>query len=149
VCAGTAGRDAQESGGGQSRGQQADPAGGSEHRYLLECWGRGSENAGQERRGAFLLRVVEDLVGWSLFDDDAAVHEDDGVGDLTGETDLVRDDHEGRAVTGEVADDGENLADEFGVERRGGLVEEDHGGAQGQGPRDRDALLLTAGQLFR
>ena len=56
---------------------------------------------------------------------------------------------ERRAAAGEVADDVEHLADELGVERGGGLVEEQHLRAQGERPGDRDALLLAAGELAR
>ena len=48
---------------------------------------------------------------------------------------------------GEVAHDGEHLADEFGIERRGRLVEEHQLRPHGEGAGDRDALLLAAGEL--
>ena len=53
------------------------------------------------------------------------------------------------AAAGEVADDVEHLADELGVERAGGLVEQQDLRAQGERAGDRDALLLAAGQLAR
>ncbi|CDZ89761.1 putative 6-pyruvoyl-tetrahydropterin synthase [Rhodococcus ruber] len=111
-------------------------------------FGRTSEDFGQEGAGAILGGPVENLRGRTLFDDDAAVHEHDGVGNLTREADLVGDDHQGRTVAGQVADHLEHLADQFGVERGGRLVEQDHGRAQREGAGDGDPLLLPTGQLF-
>ena len=48
---------------------------------------------------------------------------------------------------GEPAHDVEDLADELGVERARRLVEEHELGLHGEGARDRDALLLAAGEL--
>jgi hypothetical protein len=47
----------------------------------------------------------------------------------------------------ELADHVEHLADQFGVECRRDLVEQHHLGTESERPGDRDALLLTAGQL--
>ncbi|GAA2494466.1 hypothetical protein GCM10023100_10640 [Actinocorallia cavernae] len=101
--------------------------------------GAGSEDLGEEVPGAGVLRVVQHLGGRALFDDPAAVDEDDPVGDLAGEADLMGDDDQGGAAGGEVLDDGEDLADEFRVERGGRLVEEDDAGAQREGAGDGDA----------
>ena len=43
----------------------------------------------------------------------------------------------------------QHLAHELGVQRRGGLVEEQQLRAQGEGTHDADALLLAAGELER
>ena len=43
----------------------------------------------------------------------------------------------------------QHFADEFGVERRGRLVEQHHLGLHRERPRDRDALLLAARELRR
>ncbi|MGX1273645.1 hypothetical protein RKD18_006839 [Streptomyces phaeoluteigriseus] len=107
----------------------------------------GSEDLAEEVPCPFVPRVVEDLGGRALFDDPSGVDEDDPVGDLPGEADLVGDDDEGGTAGRQVPDDGEDLADEFGVEGGGGLVEEDDAGAEGEGARDGDALLLAAGEL--
>ena len=93
--------------------------------------------------------VPQHLAGRALLDDLAVVEEDDAIGDLTGEPDLVRDDDERRAVAGEPADDVEHLADELGVERRRRLVEEQHLRRERERPGDRDALLLAARELPR
>ncbi len=52
-------------------------------------------------------------------------------------------------VLGEAAHHVEDLADQLGVERRRRLVEEHELGLHRQRPRDRDALLLAAGELVR
>src|SRR5699024_12099682 len=46
------------------------------------------------------------------------------------------------------SDLGQDLADEFGVERAGRFVEEHHLRLHRQGARDRHPLLLTAGELI-
>jgi hypothetical protein len=81
--------------------------------------------------------------------DRAAVHEDDAVGDIVGEAELVRDDHHGHAFVDQLAHGQQHLAHQLRIERRGGLVEEHHGGLHRQRPRDGHALLLAAGELAR
>ncbi len=93
------------------------------------------------------LGVGEDFAGVAAFDDVAVVHEDQGVGDFAGEAHFVGDDDHGHAFFGEVLHDGEDFADFFGVQGGGGFVEEHDLGVHGQGPGDRDALLLAAGEL--
>ena len=68
--------------------------------------------------------VAQHLRGCALLDDLAVVEEDDPVGHLPREADLVGH-HDGRrAVACQAADDVEHLADELGVERARRLVEE-------------------------
>ena len=81
------------------------------------------------------------------FDDLAGVHEHVEITDLAGESQFVGDDHHRHAQTGELAHHGQHVADELGIECRGGLVEEHHLGVHAQGPRDRHALLLPTGHL--
>ena len=72
------------------------------------------------------------------------------VGDLPGEAHLVGDDDHRHARRCKLAHDGEDLADQLWVERRGRLVEEHELGLHRQGPRDGHALLLLAtGELRR
>ena len=54
-----------------------------------------------------------------------------------------------RPDVGEFADQGEHLADEFGIQRAGDLVEQQQPRVVGQRAGDRDALLLAAGELVR
>ncbi|BDZ40669.1 hypothetical protein GCM10025863_32830 [Microbacterium suwonense] len=53
------------------------------------------------------------------------------------------------ALVGELLDHQQHLADQFRVERAGGLVEEQQIGAERERADDPDALLLTAGELMR
>src|SRR3954467_3301909 len=82
------------------------------------------EHLAKEGLGPRLLRVVDDGLWVAGLDDDATVHEDDGVPDLAGEAHLVGHDDHRHAVVGQPAHDVEHLADELRVERAGRLVEE-------------------------
>ncbi len=116
-------------------------------------WG-GTERGGQRTRDRKSrvrgwLRVVDDLRGRALLDDAAVVEEHDVVGDLAGEGDLVRHDHERRAGRGEGRDHAEHLADQLPGRaprsaRRGARPR-----ARAPARGDRDALLLPAGELAR
>jgi len=109
----------------------------------------GLRDHAKEALGAFLLRVAEDLVGWPLLDDQAVVHEDDAVGDVAGEADLVGHDDHGHAGFGKAADDGQHIADQFRVEGGGRFIEQHQAGRDGQRAGDGDALLLPAGEAVR
>src|SRR4051812_40185204 len=82
----------------------------------------------QEPARAFLLRIAEDLLGGSALQDHPRVQKTNLVGDVPGEAHLVRGQHHGHAVVLEVADDGEDLADELRVEGGGDLVEQQQPG---------------------
>ena len=105
--------------------------------------------------GAQPLRVliagrVEHLRGRTALDDASAVHDDRLVGDLTDDREVVADEHVGHA--GPVADVGEQVEDlrlDRDIERRDGLVEDDHPRLGGERPRDRDALALAARERAR
>ena len=75
------------------------------------------------------------------------VHEDHAVRDLAREAHLVRDHHHGHAFLGELDHHVEHLVDHLRVERRGRLVEQHRDRVHRQRARDRDALLLAAGEL--
>ena len=74
------------------------------------------------------------------------MEEADAVGDLAGEAHLVGGDQHRHALGLEVADRLEDLADELGVERAGDLVEQHRPRPRRERPRDRDPLLLAAGE---
>jgi hypothetical protein len=74
-------------------------------------------------------------------------HERDAVGHLLGEADLVRHHDHRQAGTGQVFHHVEHLADQLGIQRRGGLVEQHQHRLHGQRPGDGHPLLLPAGQL--
>ena len=84
-----------------------------------------------------------------LLGDDPAVEEEHAVRHVAGEGHLVRDDDHRHLLLREAADDLEDLARELRVERGGRLVEEEHLRVERQRARDRDALLLAAGELAR
>ena len=88
--------------------------------------------------------IAKYLLGRALFDDNAAVHEDDVIGNVAREGHLVRDNDHGGVLVGQLADDLEHFTGQLGIERRGRLVEAEDIGMERQRPRDRDALLLTA-----
>src|SRR5690606_23452507 len=102
------------------------------------------DDALKELLGTWVLGVAEELVGFALLDDAAAIKEADAVGDFASEAHFVGDDDHGHAALLEVADDLEHFADEFGVERRGDLVEEKNLGLGGERAHDGDTLLLAA-----
>ena len=108
-----------------------------------------SEDLGEEGLGALVLRVVEDLRGRALLDDrppsmKTTVSATSRAKPISCVTTISV-----VPLAGEVLDDVEDLADQLGVERRGGLVEEQHFGSQGERAGDGDALLLAAGELPR
>src|SRR5215813_6304643 len=102
---------------------------------------------GNESAGAALARRVEDGRRRPLLDDLTLVHEDDAIGGLAREAQFVAYQEHGHPVGLEVAQDRQHGPHELGVERGGGLVEEYDLGAQRQCTRDRDALLLAAGEI--
>ena len=79
---------------------------GEGHRMLLEVRRNGSEHFAEELAGARVLRVVEHLRrAGPVRRSRPLVHEDDRVGDLAGEADLVGDDDQRGAGRGQVLDD--------------------------------------------
>src|SRR5215217_4202814 len=124
-----------------------DAGGGAGVGDLADGGGGGVEDALEEGAGAGVLGAADHLGGDALLHDHALVHEDDPVGDLAGEAHFVGDDQHGHALDGQLAHDGEHVADQLWVQRRGGLVEQHQLGPHGQGPGDRHSLLLATRQL--
>src|SRR3954447_18880283 len=84
----------------------------------------------------------------ALLDDLARIEEAHPVGDLAGKSHLMGDDDHGEAMLmGQIADDGEDLADQLRVERARDLVEEHDLRPHGKGPGNGDALLLPTREL--
>ena len=75
--------------------------------------------------------------------------EDYLVADLAGETHLVGDHDHGPSLAGEPTYHLQDLAHQFRVQRRRGLIEEQHVGLHGQRPGDVGALLLAARDVGR
>ncbi|EIM76514.1 6-pyruvoyl-tetrahydropterin synthase [Nitratireductor aquibiodomus RA22] len=99
--------------------------------------------------GAGILRVVEERLRRALFHDGARIHEDDAVRHVAGEAHLMRHDRHGHAFARQFAHQIENAADHFGIERRGGFIEQHDLRMHRQRSCDGDALLLSAGKLAR
>src|SRR6056297_2858028 len=96
-------------------------AGGAVNMALDSLYGAASggpchpEELPQLRR----LRRVEDFRRLAGLVDPAGMHEDHPVADLAGKAHLVGHHGQRHALAGQLADDGQNLADQFGIERRG------------------------------
>ena len=90
--------------------------------------------------------AAEHLGGRTFFLDESVVQEQHAVGDVPGESHLVRDDDHGRAILGQFAHHGEDFVGQLGIQRRGGLVEQQHLRLHRERPCDRHALLLSAGK---
>ena len=93
--------------------------------------------------------MLEDVFGRPLFEDFAAVDEDDAVGNLAGEAHLVRDDDHRHAFCRQLLHDGEHLADHLGVEGACRFVKQHDLRLHAERADDGDTLLLAAGQLRR
>jgi len=107
----------------------------------------GCRDRRKQAAGRCLVRAIEDLAGRSGFDDPALAEYVDGLGDAAGELHGVGHDDHGQAVAGQVGHDGQDLRGHPWVKLAGRLVEENRLGLHGQGPANRDALLLTAREL--
>jgi hypothetical protein len=83
-----------------------------------------------------------------LLKDPALAHDGRGITDSLDHVHLVRDQqHCQPEVLAELADQVQDLACGFGVQRGGGFVAQQHGRVGRQRAGDPDALLLAAGQL--
>jgi hypothetical protein len=87
--------------------------------------------------------------GRRLFDDAAAVDENDLGGHALCLAEVVGGHQDARAGSGDLADDAFDLAAAGGVEAGGRLVEDQQFGFQRPGAGQRDALLLAAGEQAR
>jgi hypothetical protein len=97
-----------------------------------------------------VLGRADQLRGWTLLQDPTLVEEGHPVGHLTGEAHLVGHDHHRHVqLGGQRLHHRQDLTGELGVEGRGRLVEEHHVRLHAEGPGDRDALLLAAGEPDR
>src|SRR5690606_29880562 len=101
----------------------------------------------EEVLGAIGPGFGEELARDGVLDDLAVRHEHHPVGGAAGEAHLVGDHEHGHALPGEGGHDVEHLLDHLRVQCGGGLVEQHDLGLHRERPRDRGALLLTAGQL--
>ena len=95
-----------------------------------------------------MRRVADDLFGGPDLDDPAQVHHRDPVGDDAGHRQVVgHEDHRHVEAAPQVADQVEHRGGQRHVERAGRLVAQQHRRRHDGGPRQRDPLPLTAGEL--
>src|SRR5438067_4232968 len=80
-------------------------------------------------------------------DDRPLVHDEDTLPDLGGEAEVLLDKKKGEPGGAQPFEDLADLLDELRRESLGGLVEEQDRGVSHERPRDREHLLLAAGQL--
>jgi hypothetical protein len=104
-------------------------------------------HAVDEGARARALRVAEDLLRRAFLVNQALVHVEHAIGDIAGEVHLVGDDDHRHALACKAPDHRQHLAHHRGIERRGGLVEEDHLRLHREAAGNRHALLLAARQL--
>lgn len=91
--------------------------------------------------------LAQHLASRAVLHDEAVLHVDDAVGDVPGEVHLVCDDDHRALLAGELANDGENLLRQLGIERGGRLVEAEDLRVHRQRAGDGDALALPAGEI--
>ena len=95
------------------------------------------------------MRGREQFAGRTLFDNPALGEEGDVIADLAGESHFMGHEHEMPAFLLQKLDGLQDLRSHLRIQRRSGLIEEEHLGLHGEGPGDGHALLLSAGKLRR
>ena len=97
-----------------------------------------------------IVGVAQDGVERAGFDQPAAAHHGDAIGDLGDHAHVMGDEqHCGAVIALQVADQGQDLLLRGDVERRGRLVGDQQFRFEHQRHRDHDALALAAGQTVR
>src|SRR4051812_12576465 len=104
-----------------------------------------AEAAGDVILGPPIARRGEDLVGVVELDQFAEIHESGLVGHARGLLHVVGDDRD-RVVLGKLLDQLLDLGGRDRIQRRAGLVEQDHLGPYRHGAGDAEPLLLAARQ---
>ena len=94
--------------------------------------------------------AVEDVCDRRAFDDPAAVHHHDPVGELRDDAEVMGNQDERHALLRpNLGDELEDLGLDRNVERRGGFVGDENVGLPRQGHGDHDPLVHAAGELVR
>ena len=101
----------------------------------------------EEGMEAFVFAGAEDFIGCTLLRNDAVIHKNDLIGNVLGKIHFVGNDDHGHILGGKLLDDLQDLARDFGVERRSRLIKAKHVGIQSERTRDGNTLLLTARKL--
>ena len=96
------------------------------------------DDAPEEGARALLGRRAENLFGRALLVHHAAVEEADLARHLAGEAHLVGGEEHGHALLRQIAHDVQDLRHQFGIQRRGDLVEQQHQRVHGKRTRDGD-----------
>ncbi len=118
---------------------------GAEHGRFLSVHHQGRPPS-RKARASGDLRGGEEGGGGAGLEQAAAVEEGHVLGQPAGLREVVGGHHHGDAVGGEALDHALDAAGGAGVELGAGLVEEEDLGAQRPGARQREALLLAAGE---
>src|SRR5438445_9839847 len=90
------------------------------------------------------LRTAENLLGSALLFDHALPKEDYMARYITSELHLMRNKDHCALLAGQISDHGQNLANQFGVQCGGWLIEKHRKRLNSQGPGDSGTLLLPA-----
>src|SRR5207253_877781 len=107
-----------------------------------------AKNLADELASSLGLGLVEDSGRTSLFNYISIRHQNHLAGELANERHFVRDDQHCHALGREHADGVEHVIDEFWIQRRGDLVEQENLWPQCEGTGDCNPLLLSAGKLI-
>src|SRR5258707_792134 len=112
---------------------------------LIESW-----DLGEKRLGIGMVRLPEQLLGGRALDDAAQVHDQDAVGDVLDDAEVVADEEIGQVqLLAEPDEEIDDLRLDRDVEGRHRLVADDELRVDRQRPGDADALPLAAGELGR
>ena len=131
------------------KGERAAPALAETKSLCAYAGDASAQNLAEEQLGALVLRMAEEGLGLVHLDDLAGVHQHHAVRDLARKAHLVAHHQHGHAVEREADHGVEHLLDHLRIERGGRLVEQHDLRLHAQRARDRDPLLLAAGELSR
>ena len=105
-------------------------------------------DAVEQGLGVGMLRGAEDLLHGALFNEPAVEHDEDAVGKVGDDAEIVGDEEDGHAeLFPKVAEEVEDLGLNGDVEGGGGLVRDEKAGFAGQGHGDHGTLLHAPGEL--
>ena len=93
--------------------------------------------------------MIEDLLRAAILINAAFVHKKHTIANSPGKIHFVGDNQQRFAGLGKITDDGLHLTHHCRIQGAGRLIQQDHLRIHGQGARNRDPLLLPAGQFVR